>query len=114
MNALRLTFSWKFLLLPALVFGQPAGRANQSPTLCKVESLPSLLRLVNAERRKSGACGTGSWTDTPPQVGSCRATFGCCTGTIKKSATYEIPFVQSAGAALSVNLLNTKERQKPK
>lgn len=54
----------------------------------------------------------GVGRDTPPQVGSCRATFGCCTGTIKKSATYEIPFAQSAGAALSVNLLNTKERQK--
>src|SRR6266576_2986860 len=41
MNALRVTFSWMFLLLLALVFGQGAGRANQSPTLCKVESLPS-------------------------------------------------------------------------
>ena len=30
-----------FLLLLALVFGQGPGRANQSPTLCKVESLPS-------------------------------------------------------------------------
>ena len=27
---------------------------------------------------------------TPPQVGCCRATFGCCLGTIKKSAAYEI------------------------
>lgn len=29
-----------FLLLPALVFGQEAARVKQSPTLCKVESLP--------------------------------------------------------------------------
>ena len=50
-----------------------------------------------ADQEKIGAYGTGSWTDTPPQVGSCRATFACCTGTIKKSATYEIPFTQSAG-----------------
>src|SRR5437899_4630286 len=41
MNALRVTFSWMFLLLLALVFDQGATRANQSPTLCKVESLPS-------------------------------------------------------------------------
>ncbi len=41
MNTLRVNFSWMFLLLPAFVFGQGAGRANQSPTLCKVESLPS-------------------------------------------------------------------------
>jgi hypothetical protein len=27
------------------------------------------------ERRQSGAYGTGSWADTPPQVGFCRATF---------------------------------------
>ncbi len=41
MNTLRVNFSWMLLLLPAFVFGQGAGRANQSPTLCKVESLPS-------------------------------------------------------------------------
>lgn len=37
MNASRATL---FLLLPALLFGQGASRANQSPSLCKVESLP--------------------------------------------------------------------------
>ena len=38
MNAIRTTL---FLLLSALLFGQGAARANQSPTLCKVGSLPS-------------------------------------------------------------------------
>jgi hypothetical protein len=32
-------------------------------------------------------------------------------GTIKKSASYEILALQSAGAALSVNLLKIKERK---
>jgi hypothetical protein len=41
MNAVRATFSLMFLLLPALVFGQQTASANQSPTLCKVGSLPS-------------------------------------------------------------------------
>jgi len=43
-----------------------------------------------ADQEQSGAFGTGSWTDTSPHVGCCRATFGCCMGTIKKSAIYEI------------------------
>jgi len=41
MNALRVTLSVMFLLLPALLFGQGAARPDQNPTLCKVESLPS-------------------------------------------------------------------------
>lgn len=41
MSALRAAFSLIFLLLPALVFSQAEIRAGQSPTLCKLESLPS-------------------------------------------------------------------------
>ena len=41
MNSLRTTLSVMFLLLPAPFFSQAAARANQSPTLCKVESLPA-------------------------------------------------------------------------
>src|SRR5580700_12223022 len=65
-----------------------------------------------ADHEKSGAFGTGSWTDTSPQNGCCRATFGCRIGTIKKSATYEISFVTEHRAALSVNLLKIKEQRK--
>jgi hypothetical protein len=59
MNALKVTFSWMFLLLLALVFGKGAGRANQSPTLCKVESLPSDIQ----NRLKSDF---GSWKIQEP------------------------------------------------
>ena len=41
MTALRIILSVTFLSLSTLLFGQGAARANQSPTLCKVESLPS-------------------------------------------------------------------------
>src|ERR1700722_6500944 len=56
---------------------------------------------------KNGVFDAGVGNDTPPQVGSCRANFGCRIGTIKKSATSKFP-------SLSVNLLNMKEWQKPK
>ena len=39
---------------------------------------------------KSGAFGTGSWTDTLPQVGCCRATLGCSA---KKDLTHTINVV---------------------
>jgi hypothetical protein len=41
MTALRAIFVVMFLLLSTLLFGQRVASANQSPTLCKVESLPS-------------------------------------------------------------------------
>ena len=41
MNASRLTLLMKFMPLSVLLCGQGAARANPSPTLCKVESLPS-------------------------------------------------------------------------
>jgi len=66
MNALRVTFSWMFLLLLALVFDQGAGRANQSPTLCKVASLPSDIQ----NRLKSDF---GSWKIQEPTDLSPRA-----------------------------------------
>jgi hypothetical protein len=41
MDVLRMILPVIFVLSSALLFGQGATRANQSPTLCKVESLPS-------------------------------------------------------------------------
>ena len=63
---------------------------------------------------KSGAFGTGSWTDTPPRFGCCMAAEVAVREPSRNQRPTISPSLQSAGAALSANLLNIKERQKPK
>ena len=65
MNALRMTLP-VVLLLSTLLFGQGAARANQSPTLCKVESLPSEIQNRLKEEY-------GSWKIQEPTYLSQRA-----------------------------------------
>src|ERR1700731_837527 len=77
-------------------------------------STRALLRLVNTERRKSGAFGTGSWTDTPPHVGCCRQRSVALWEPSRYQRLTKSPTLQSAGAALSVNLLKIKSGKNPK
>jgi len=63
-------------------------------------SVPGVIRGPVSARLTGGAGSAGRAVPSAPgvgrtrhpQVGRCRATFGCCTETIEKSATYEIPF----------------------